>query len=228
MNRVLPCVEIDDPPGVDAAVVWLHGLGASGHDFEPIVPVLQAAGCNRIRFVFPHAPTLAVTINGGMVMPAWYDITALDRDHGRENAQHVRDSAQQVDALIERENDRGIASERIVIAGFSQGGAMALHVGPRAKTRLAGIMCLSAYQVLPTTFEHERQDANRSTPSFFGHGTHDPLVPETWGKRAYDVLNTWGEGAAQWHTYPMAHEVCQAEIADIAGWLRAILPPIPA
>lgn len=215
MPETLPCVEIDPPGEPEGVVVWLHGLGADGHDFEPIVPLL---GLPRARFVFPHAPRLPVTINGGMVMPAWYDIVALEA--GGEREADVRRSALLLQALLEREEQRGVPASRIVLAGFSQGGAMALHVGTRYPRGLLGIMVLSGAEVLARTHDREETAANRSTPMLFCHGTADPLVPIAAGRRAY-AAHAHGGRPAEWHEFPMAHEVSPAELTVIRQWLAA-------
>ena len=215
MATPLPCVEVGPRGPADGAVIWLHGLGANGHDFEPIVPYLELP---RVRFVFPHAPLRPVTINGGMVMPAWYDITALARPGG-EDADQVKESSAQVGALIARENGRGIDSGRIVIAGFSQGAAVALHAGTRHPERLAGIMVLSGYEVRARSREAEASPANRRTPMLFCHGTEDPLVPVEAGRAAYEAYAT-PEREAVWREFPMAHQVSDEEIATVRGWLH--------
>lgn len=222
VTDVLPAVEVG-PQGADAtaAVVWLHGLGADGHDFEPIVPMLQ---CPHVRFVFPHAPPLPVTINGGVMMPAWYDILSLDERDGRENADHIRASAVRVVQLLERERERGVPTDRIVLAGFSQGAAMTLHVAPRLTYGIAGIMALSGYHALSDQFEAERTDANVKTPMFFGHGSMDPVVMPAWGRTAFDEFSGWSQGKVEWSDYPMGHEVCPDEIADVRQWLHTCLP----
>jgi phospholipase/carboxylesterase len=205
-----------------AAVVWLHGLGADGHDFAPIVPVLRLP---HARFVFPHAPAMPVTINGGFVMPAWYDIRSLDRAPDREDAEDIRVSAECIAELLEREIDRGIPAERIVLAGFSQGAAMALHVGLRFPERLAGIVVLSGYLVLPETLAAEWHAENRSTPVLFGHGRHDDLVPMASGREAFDRVQRHRPPAhTSWHEFPIGHEVDDAEIDVVARWLKAQLP----
>lgn len=218
MSGFLPCVEVGPRGEAAGAVVWLHGLGANGHDFEPIVPHLELP---RVRFVFPHAPLRAVTINGGMEMPAWYDIVSLGRQGGG-NVAHVREARAQVDALLRRENDRGLASDRIVLAGFSQGAALALHAGIRYPERLAGILVLSGYEVLPGTGDAEASAANRHTPMLFCHGTEDPLVPVAGGRAAFDAHATPGRDA-QWREFPIAHEVSDEEIATVRDWLHARL-----
>jgi phospholipase/carboxylesterase len=216
VTEVLPAVEIDARGEPRGTILWLHGLGASGHDFEPIVPHL---GLPDVRFVFPHAPERGVTINGGLIMPAWYDILAMGRAGG-EDADDVRESAALVEALIAREAERGVPPERVVLAGFSQGGAMALFVGARHPRPLRGIMVLSGYEVLAHTREAEQSAANRETPLLFCHGTYDPMVALA---RARDAFAAYGEGraGAQWHQFSMGHEVSAAEIAIIREWLAA-------
>ncbi|MEZ4271439.1 MAG: dienelactone hydrolase family protein [Myxococcota bacterium] len=219
MSSVLDCVEIEPHAPAQGTVIWLHGLGASGHDFEPIVPAL---GLPQIRFVFPHAPAAPVTINGGYVMPSWYDIRSLDLSSDRESAQDIRRSALKIEALIARENDRGIPTERIVVAGFSQGGAMALHVGLRYPVALCGIVSLSAYLVLPSTLSDEAHAANFTTPVLICHGVQDPTVPFQAGQHARDLVR--GLSATRdisWHEFPMQHEVCPAEVSVISEWLQA-------
>lgn len=216
MVELLPSVEVGPEKGADAAVVWLHGLGASGHDFEDIVPMLRLP---RARFVFPHAPRRAVTINGGLIMPAWYDILRFSDASGSERADHVRESAEMVEALLARERERGVPTARTVLAGFSQGAALALYTGVRHAHPLAGIMVLSGYEVLPS--ERPAESSNAATPMLFAHGTYDPVVPAPRGRaalRAYEA----GRQAA-WHEYPMGHEVCAEEIAHIRDWLHQVL-----
>jgi phospholipase/carboxylesterase len=215
-------VEIQTGREPSGCVIWLHGLGADGHDFEPIVPELVRPGERALRFVFPHAPVRPVTINNGFAMRAWYDIAGLDR-RTLEDEQGIRASQQAITALIERENARGIGSERIVLAGFSQGGAMALFSGVRYPHSLAGIMGLSCYQVLAPQFAAERQPANQSTPVFMAHGTQDPMVPLLLGEAACRQLQSAGY-QVEWHTYSMPHSVCPQEVADIGTWLRRVLP----
>jgi len=215
-------VEIETGREPQGSVIWLHGLGADGHDFEPIVPQLVNRGDRALRFVFPHAPVRPVTLNGGFAMRAWYDIVSLER-RGPEDERGVRQSQQAVEALIRRENERGIASERIVLAGFSQGGAVALFAGTRYPSRLAGIMGLSCYMLGATRFASERVAANQHTPIFLAHGTQDPVVVPLLGEETRRALEQAGYGV-EWHTYAMAHAVCPQEVADIAAWLRRVLP----
>ena len=220
MNEMLlETVEVGPEDSCDAAVIWLHGLGASGHDFEPIVPLLNLPD---VRFVFPHARSRPVTINMGYVMPAWYDILSMTRSSNRESAEDIRVSAKEICRLIERENSRGVPTNRIVLAGFSQGGAMALHVGQRYPESLAGMMILSAYLVLEETIDGEMSEENLNTPSLFCHGINDAMVPYDSGKAAYEYTaqkNT----QVHWKEYPMGHEVCIEEIEDIRDWLHGVL-----
>jgi phospholipase/carboxylesterase len=204
----------------EGAVIWLHGLGADGHDFEPIVPELGLPPTRRVRFVFPHAPVQPVTINGGLAMRAWYDIT----NDGRQDAAGIRASQKQVEALIEREKTRGIACHRIVLAGFSQGGAIALHTGLRYPERLAGILALSTYLPLADTLAAEAHPANRDVPIFMAHGTQDPLIPLARARASRDALQALGY-EVEWHEYPMPHSVCAPEIAEVGAWLGRVLAP---
>ena len=220
MSDLLDCIEIGPEAGeANAAVIWLHGLGADGHDFEPIPPML---GLPKARFILPHAERRPVTINGGMVMRAWYDILSLDFTGVRESEPDIRRSQAQVEALIERERSRGVASERIVLVGFSQGGAMALHAGLRWRESLAGIIVLSAYLLMGEQLAAEATDANASTPMLFCHGRQDPLVPIWLGKAAHDQVKALTpERSMQWYDYPMPHAVCPEELAEIARFLHA-------
>lgn len=217
----LPCLEKQTGADPAASVIWLHGLGADGHDFEPIVPQLGLAASPAVRFIFPHAPPIAVTLNGGYIMPAWYDIR-----HGDLGIEHdtdgIRRSAKAISRLIEREIMRGIASRRIVLAGFSQGGAMALHAGLRSPEPLAGIVALSAYLLLPEQLAQEMQDANRATPIFMGHGVEDAVVPFALGDQARRQLQAMDLNVS-WHSYAMAHSVCGEEIRHLSAWLRPLL-----
>ena len=215
-------VEIETGANPSGAVIWLHGLGADGHDFEPIVPELVRPGERALRFVFPHAPIRPVTLNGGYAMRAWYDIVSLER-RGPEDETGIRASQALVETLIRRENERGIPSERIVVAGFSQGGAMALVTGTRYAHKLAGIMGLSCYMLLAERFASERAAVNQSTPIFLAHGLQDPIVVPLLGEHARAWLEAAGY-AVEWHTYAMPHAVCPQEVIDIAAWLRRVLP----
>ena len=215
-------VEIETGRNPQVSVIWLHGLGADGHDFEPIVPELVQRSERSVRFVFPHAPIRPVTLNGGYAMRAWYDIIALDR-RAEEDVNGIRASQELVTAWIRRENASGIPSERIVLAGFSQGGAMALYSGTRYPERLAGIIGLSCYQPLAGRLDAERLAANQATPIFLGHGMQDPVVIPALGEAACRQLQAAGY-AVEWHAYSMPHSVCPQEVTDIATWLRRVLP----
>jgi phospholipase/carboxylesterase len=221
MADLLETIEIETAPNPDASVIWMHGLGADGHDFEPIVPELRLPATTRIRFVFPHAPLRPVTINQGHVMRAWYDIRALAGVR-REDEPGVRQSARQVEALLARERQRGIAPGRIVVAGFSQGGAMALHVGLRHPDRLAGILALSCYLPLANTLDTELSPANRDVPIFWAHGLHDPMIPQAMAEQGRAQLGELGY-QIDWHQYPIPHSVSPEEIADVARWLARVL-----
>lgn len=218
----LPCIEMENNHRrpADAAVIWLHGLGADGHDFAAIVPELRLPDSMSIRFVFPHAPSIPVTINGGVVMPAWYDILSLSSEN-RTNEVQLRQSAAAVQALVEREMERGIAASRIVLAGFSQGGAVVLEAGLTFDRPLAGILSLSSY--FPTAGSIKTSEANRTVPVRICHGTLDPMVTQAMGKRSADTLRAMGY-TVEYSTYSMAHAVCPEEIADIARWLQEVLP----
>ena len=215
---LLPCIEIEPTAArpADAAVIWLHGLGADGHDFAPIVPELKLPASLAVRFVFPHAPTIPVTINGGMPMPAWYDILALDIDRQIDNRQLLA-SAAAVAALIEREVARGVDTKRIVLAGFSQGGAVALQTALAYPEPLAGLLAMSTYFATHKTIVPHT--ANQHLPILVLHGSHDPMVPELMGQRTVAALRALSY-APDYHSYPMAHEVCAQEITDISTWLQ--------
>jgi len=205
----------------DASVIWLHGLGADGHDFEPVARQLAEAVTRRTRFIFPHAPVQAVTINGGMQMRAWYDI--LDTHIGRRvDTDGVERSAAAACALLDAEMERGIDARRIVLAGFSQGGAVALHAGLRHERRLGGIMALSTYLAVREGLENEASAANRDAPIFLAHGSQDPVVPLGLSEAARVDLRALGY-RVQCHTYPMPHSVCAEELRDISCWLEDVL-----
>lgn len=220
-SEYLDCVEIEPEGEANASVIWLHGLGADGNDFGPIVPYLGLEEEVRPRFVFPHAPQIPVTINNGMVMRAWYDITEMDLGR-RNDCEGIQRSAAQLSALVERENGRGIASDRIISAGFSQGGAIALYQGLRYAERLAGILALSTYLVMPEELATERSEANLNTPIFQAHGTFDPMVPFQGGELARRQLEDLGY-QVEWHQYPMQHQVVPQEIEAIGDWMNRIL-----
>ncbi len=214
-------VEIETGKDPCKAVIWLHGLGADGHDFEPVVPYLGMDAVAATRFVFPHAPVRPVTINGGMRMRAWYDIRGMEvsRDQDEEG---IENSAGLVRTLIERENRRGIPSSQIVLAGFSQGGAIATHVALRHRERLAGLLVLSTYLLFPDRLAGERSGANEGLPVFAGHGSLDPMVPFGMGQILSDTLQVLGYPVT-WRQYPIPHSVSQEEIDDAGAWLRSTL-----
>jgi phospholipase/carboxylesterase len=217
----LDAIEIQTGPNPTGTIIWMHGLGADGHDFEPIVPELVRPGERALRFVFPNAPVRPVTLNRGYPMRAWYDIVGLERGMQHDEP-GIRASHAEVEALIRRENERGISTDRIALAGFSQGGAMALFSGTRYPEKLAGIMGLSCYMLLESNFAAERVPANQATPIFLAHGSQDPVVSPTLGEQTRRLLEASGY-AVEWHAYPMQHSVNPQEIADIAAWLRRVL-----
>lgn len=213
----LTSVEIETSANPTHSVIWLHGLGADGNDFAPIVPELVAPTWPALRFVFPHAPVRPVTVNGGMPMRAWYDIVGVDLV-SRQDESGMRASIASVEALIARENARGVPTRHILLAGFSQGGAIALAGGLRHADTLAGIIALSTYLPMQASFADERSAANAHTPIFWGHGTADPIVPLTRGVTSRDLLQSLGH-AVDWHTYPMPHSVCAEEVANLRQWI---------
>jgi len=223
--QIPECVEVEIGRP-ESSVIWLHGLGADGHDFEPIVPELNLPREPGIRFVFPHAPLRPVTINGGMTMRAWYDIRTFDRE-GPQDESGIRESATLLERLIEREHQRGTEYERIVLAGFSQGGAIVLHTALRFPQRLAGLMALSTWLPLAQAFREEvAENGNvaRDLPIFMAHGSYDPVLPITLGKFSRDALEQAGF-RVEWHEYPMAHAVCAEEITAVRRWLTTVLSP---
>lgn len=217
-TNLLETVELVTGPNPTASVIWLHGLGADGHDFEPIVPELGWPGASDIRYVFPHAPVRSVTLNGGMPMRAWYDILSLTsaRGHDRDG---VVTSVNQVAELLRREISNGIPSERILLAGFSQGGAIALQLALRFPEKLAGVIALSSYLLFAEKIESQRHVANATLPAFIGHGTADPVVSLEMGEAAARQLEKMGH-PVEWHSYPMQHAVCPEEIGDLSSWMR--------
>ena len=219
----LETIDIETAPGPRAAVILLHGLGADGNDFVSIVQELELGEVGPVRFVFPHAPVIPVTINGGYRMRAWYDILGTETQL-REDEAGLRQSQASIEALLEREKARGIPADRIVLAGFSQGCAMALLTGLRHRERLAGIVGLSGYLPLAQTTEAERSDANRLTPVFLAHGRQDSMIVIDRARASLDALRTLGV-QVEWHEYPMAHSVCMEEIGDLGAWLRKVLAP---
>jgi phospholipase/carboxylesterase len=220
MAQVLEVIEIENGSKPSAAVIWLHGLGADGHDFEPIVPELRLPASLPVRFIFPHAPQRPVTINGGMRMRAWYDI--LQMGGGPEDEAGIRDAQAALEGLIAGQVKSGIPHNRIVLAGFSQGGAIVLQTALRQKEKLAGVMALSTYLPLRDRLENERQAANAVLPIFMAHGLFDNMIGIDRAALSRDALQALGY-AVEWHEYPMPHSVCPEEIADIAAFLIRIL-----
>ena len=221
MDDYLQTVEVETGENPEASIVWLHGLGADGHDFEPMVPELGLPF--PVRYVFPHAPVRTVTINNGMAMRAWYDIYSFEGG-GPVDEAGMRDSQQSVEDLLERERQRGISPDRTVLAGFSQGGAIALKTGLAYPQKLAGIMGLSCYLPLQKGFEKSCSQQNRNTPVLLAHGSMDPVLPQALGENARDFLIRQGY-SVEWRSYLVAHGVCPAEIKDIGRWLTRVLEP---
>ena len=215
-TKPLETIEIATGPAPSASVIWMHGLGADGHDFEPIVPELGLPGILQVRFIFPNAPVRPVTLNMGMAMRAWYDI--IEIGGGREDGEGLRASQAAIEQLIAAEVARGIPASRIVLAGFSQGGAIAFQTGLRHPQRLAGIMALSTYLPLAGTVEDERSAANRDLPVFMAHGSVDPMISISRAQQSRKMLEALGY-PLEWHEYPMPHSVCPQEITDISDWL---------
>jgi phospholipase/carboxylesterase len=217
MQDVLLTVDNETGPAPRHAILWLHGLGADGHDFEPIVPQLLRPRWPPLRFVFPHAPVRPITLNGGLPMRAWYDIAGFDLAQ-KQDETGIRASIGAVEALIAREVERGVSPSNIVLTGFSQGGAIALAAGLRHAQKLSAIVALSSYLPIADRTIKERSVANAATPIFMGHGAFDPVVPQFLGERSRDRLRESGH-AVDWRSYPMAHQVCPQEIADLADFL---------
>jgi phospholipase/carboxylesterase len=217
----LETIQVDTGPNPTISVIWLHGLGASGDDFVPIVRELDLSGLPAIRFIFPHAPTMPVTVNNGYVMRAWYDIIGADLSR-REDEKGLRASQAMVEQLIAQEKARGVPAERIVLAGFSQGCAMTLQTGLRHPEKLAGLLCLSGYVPLHTTIAAERNAANQQTPIFLAHGRGDQVIPVIRAEQSRDLLKSLGYDV-EWHEYMMPHSVCQEEVEDIGAWFRRVL-----
>ncbi len=221
MTQILPHITLETAPNPTAAVIWLHGLGADGNDFAGLVPELDLTGLAPIRFIFPHAPSIPVTLNGGYVMPAWYDILGTQLQRVEDSA-GIRKSALQIEALIADQVAKGIPASRIVLAGFSQGCAMVLHTGLRHPAKLAGIIALSGYLPLAGSVATERSAANKDTPIFMAHGTMDPMIALDRAEASRDALVALG-CKVQWHTYQMPHSVHPSEIADIGRFLKTVL-----
>jgi len=224
MSEYLETIEIETAPNPTATVIWMHGLGADGNDFAPMVPELRLGSAPAIRFIFPHAPMIPVTINNGYVMRAWYDVSYGDLEGKSRQADEkgVRASQAEIEKLIAREVGRGIRANKIVIAGFSQGGAIALHTGLRHAAPLAGIMALSTYLPAPHTLPAEAAAANRDIALFYAHGSDDQVIPIAMAETSRQSLSAAGY-AVEWHEYPMQHSVCLEEIRDISAWLQTVL-----
>ncbi|AOE48838.1 alpha/beta hydrolase [Kangiella sediminilitoris] len=220
-SELLPCVTVNPISQHKATVIWLHGLGADGHDFEPIVPELKLPSELGVKFIFPHAPVMPVTINGGYEMRAWYDIRDADLAN-REDRDGVRQSAALVEKLIRAEINSGIPSDKIVLAGFSQGGAIALHLATRIQHKLAGVVALSTYLTMPESLASEKSATNIDTPIFMAHGSQDPVVPMQRGQYSAEVLEENGFKVS-WQDYPMAHAVCLEEIQALGQFFNQIL-----
>lgn len=217
----LECVERETAPNPRHSVIWLHGLGADGNDFVPILPQLVRRDWPPLRFVFPHAPVRPISLNGGLPMRAWYDIAGFDLAQ-KQDERGVRASIAEVETLIAREVERGVPEANIVLTGFSQGGAIALAAGLRHPRRLAGIVALSTYLPIADATRDECSAGNAGVPVFMAHGAFDPVVPQVLGERSRDRLREWGY-VVDWHSYPMAHQVCPPEIDDLADWFTARL-----
>ena len=224
MPELLETIELETGKNPTAAVIWMHGLGADGNDFVPIVNELELSGAPAIRFVFPHAPMMPVTINNGHVMRAWYDVSFGDLEGKTKRADEkgVRQSQAQIGELIAREVERKISFKNIVLAGFSQGGAIALQSGLRYPERLAGVMALSCYLPCSDSFAAEASAANAKMPVMIAHGVQDPVVPYAMGKNTSDLL-VKSSYAVEWHEYPMQHSVCLEEVRDIGAWIKRVL-----
>jgi phospholipase/carboxylesterase len=221
-SALLDCIEVNPSGKPAATIIWLHGLGADGHDFEAIIPELRLPDSLPVRFVFPHAPERAVTVNAGMIMRAWFDLIDLNLDANSADKEQFSESVEMLKALIENELRSGFASDRIVLAGFSQGGAIALHTGLHFPKRLAGILALSMH--LPTIRDRSAalSPANREVPIMMAHGQMDPLIPLARAIETRQELTRLGY-AVSWHEYPIQHGVCAEEVADIRAWLLGVL-----
>lgn len=221
MSDLLPSIEIETAANPDASVIWLHGLGDTGEGWSQVVPALNLPAAMRVRFLFPHAPSMPVAINNGYVMPAWYDIRDTNLSE-RADLAGVQRSQASLEALVARENARGVADARIVLAGFSQGGAVALYAALRHPQRLAGVIALSTYLIGADRLAAEASPANRGVPIFMAHGTHDPVVRLAWAEASRQALvaNGWN---VQWHVYPMEHQAVMEEIAAVGTFLQRVL-----
>ena len=221
--KSLETVTVETGPNPTFTIIWMHGLGADGHDFEPLVPELLDDGMPVLRFVFPHAPVRPVTINNGYQMRAWYDIIGIDR-RSAEDFDGIKASADAVADLIKAENNRGVPTDRIAVAGFSQGGAMALHIGTRYPEKLAGVIALSCYLPQSRELAASKSAANQATPIFMAHGYQDPVVPYPLGDDSRQLLQAAGY-TVEWHAYPMPHSLCEPEVSDIRAWLKRVTAP---
>ncbi len=221
MSDLLEHIQIETNDHPDIAIIWMHGLGADGNDFVPMVRELDLTGLPGIRFIFPHANTMPVTISNGYVMRSWYDITGLELGR-REDENGLRASQKDIEAFIEREKARGIPASRIILAGFSQGCAMAIQTGLRHPEPLAGLLCLSGYVPLSANVATERSDAGKSTPIFMAHGRYDNVVPFNRAEASRDLLVSLGY-QVEWHEYAMQHTLCLEEVQHISAWLKKVL-----
>jgi phospholipase/carboxylesterase len=219
---LLSFIEIETQPNPDATVIWMHGLGDSGHGWASEVSALELPPAARIRFLFPHAPMMPITINQGYQMRAWYDVAGSDLS-ARVDLNGIRASRECIEALLRHEYERGIAPSRTVLAGFSQGGAVALFAGLRHSERLAGIVALSTYLIGAETLGQEASEANRQTPIFMAHGTVDPVVLPQWGEMSHDALRE-RDYEVEWRTYPMPHSAVEQELQDVGAFLARVLP----
>lgn len=222
MTTTLPSVVLDAPGQHSATVIWMHGLGADGNDFVPVVPMLGLAADHGVKFVFPNAPQRPVTVNGGMVMPAWYDILGVDFG-SKQDEQGIRASQAEIENVIAAEIEAGTPADRIVLAGFSQGGVIALHTGLRHQAKLAGILALSTYLALHESLDNEAAEANKTTPIWMAHGNYDPVIPFRFAESSRDRLQQAGY-PVEWHAYPMEHQVVMEQIREIGDWLKKLLP----
>lgn len=219
-NKLLPAIELTSNHHPIASVIWLHGLGADGNDFVPIIKELALPDNMPVRFIFPHAPMRPVTVNGGHVMRAWYDLTMLGGNvSGGHNESNIRESQHSIEMFIEREIERGIPSEKIFLAGFSQGGVIALHTGLRYQKKLGGIIALSTYLALIDSLATERSEINRAVSIYMAHGIQDPVIPINIGTLSKNELGRLGF-SVEWYEYPMQHSVCMEEIESISKWLQ--------
>jgi phospholipase/carboxylesterase len=219
--KPLETVTVETGPNPTFTIIWMHGLGADGHDFEPLVPQLVSGDLPALRFVFPHAPVRPVTINNGYPMRAWYDIAAIDR-RPAEDLKGIGESADSIGGLIHREHARGINSDHIVLAGFSQGGAMALHLATRHPDTFAGVIALSCYLPLARDIAKSRNGSRQATPIFMAHGTQDPVVPYMLGDESRQLLESSGF-KVEWHAYPIPHSLCEEEVADLRNYLKRVV-----